>query len=483
MLTSIRRLPAFTPVYTQIWRQMGIITMAAAALGGCVTSGPQRLGAHRIDAGVAVDEPRAALVGRDMLAAGGNAVDAAVAMGLAMSVALPSRAGLGGGGVCVVHDPLGNRVRTIDFLPRSADGKADGATAVPAMLRGLYALHAAHGKLHWEQTVVPAETLARLKPGSSRAMVRDIQVFGHAMMEDPEARRVLLLDNGETPPAEGQDIPQTDLAGVLGQVRQRGVGAFYMGPLADTVAAGLKLDAGALRTYQPQWRETEALNYGNGVMHFAGLPEGDAAADVWRSVLAAPAGERNRHLLDALAPVDPRAPPTAGLVAFDATGQGVACAFSMGGGFGTGRMAPGTGILQAAATGPSGIGGPVLMVNPNLNLTLFAAAGSLIGVGIGEEGGAAAPAAVTSVALRALEQGLSAREAIAAPRLAPDPAGGVLIEQSVDPASARDLGQVYQVQGLGRVNLVDCKVNRSDGQKNCTAATDTRGFGLALSVE
>ena len=55
--------------------------------------------------GVVADEPRAALVGRDVLSAGGNAADAAVAVAFAMAVTLPSRAGLGGGGVCVAYDP------------------------------------------------------------------------------------------------------------------------------------------------------------------------------------------------------------------------------------------------------------------------------------------------------------------------------------------------------------------------------------------
>src|SRR3954447_5557130 len=162
MLSPTCRMPANRLAYTQIWQRLGIFTMAAAALAGCASNQPVRLGAHQVNAGIAADEPRAAAIGRDILSQGGNAVDAATAMALAMSVTLPTRVGLGGGGVCVVHDATSSQTRTIDFLPRTVSGSsaASGngdAVAVPSMVRGIAALHAAHGKMRWEQLVVPAE--------------------------------------------------------------------------------------------------------------------------------------------------------------------------------------------------------------------------------------------------------------------------------------------------------------------------------------
>ena len=68
--------------------------------------------------GVAADEPKAALVGREVLASGGSAADAVTAMYFAMSVTLPSQASLGGGGVCVAYDSENLEVRALDFLAR-----------------------------------------------------------------------------------------------------------------------------------------------------------------------------------------------------------------------------------------------------------------------------------------------------------------------------------------------------------------------------
>src|SRR5690554_8025608 len=87
---------------------------------------------------VAADEPRAAVIGRDVLGRNGTAADAAVAMGFAMTASYPSRVGLGGGGVCVVYDGPDLEGTSIAFLP---EADAEGAVA-PMMARGLALLHA-----------------------------------------------------------------------------------------------------------------------------------------------------------------------------------------------------------------------------------------------------------------------------------------------------------------------------------------------------
>src|SRR6185436_747356 len=89
--------------------------------------------------GVAADEPRAAIVGRDVLISGGTAGDAAVAMAFTLAVTLPSSAGLGGGGSCVVFDGPSVSSTLVDF-PAVPAGQSP--IAVPSLVRGLALLHA-----------------------------------------------------------------------------------------------------------------------------------------------------------------------------------------------------------------------------------------------------------------------------------------------------------------------------------------------------
>ncbi len=208
-------------------------------------------------AAVSADESRAAEIGRDILQNGGNATDAAVAMYFALAVTLPSAAGLGASGACIVHDEKTKAAEAFVFPPIAAPGAIAGqAFTVPSGVRAITLMHIRHGQIRWEQTVAPAERLARFGVPVSRALSRDLQAGAGLVGADAEMRRILGKGGGGTV-TEGDTLVQADLAGVLGSIRQRGGGEFFQGTLARTLSdqisqMGGSLPLEALRRAVPQ---------------------------------------------------------------------------------------------------------------------------------------------------------------------------------------------------------------------------------------
>ena len=242
--------------------------------------------------GVVADEPRAALAGRDVLSRGGTAADAVSAMYFTLSVTLPSRAGLGGGGMCVVFDVESGNTQVLDFAapaPSTLSANASRPSAVPGNPRGFFALQARHGLLLWREIVAPAEQLARFGHPTSRAFSRDLQSIGPALLGDAGARGMFAGKSGDLVAGEGESIEQVDLAATLGMLRARGVGPLYVGPYARTFVdavnrAGGTLSVEDLRQFTPVWRDSVRVMIGNEVAHFAPPPA--AASTVTAEMLA-----------------------------------------------------------------------------------------------------------------------------------------------------------------------------------------------------
>ncbi len=241
--------------------------------------------------GVVADEPRAALIGRDVLSAGGTAADAVTAMYFAASVTMPSSASLGGGGVCIIHDNKDEKTETLDFLskaPKSIPSGVERPTGVPMNARGFFILQSRYGDLRWGQLVAPAENLARFGTPVSRALAAELKPVGNALIRDKEAARVFAKDNGE-PVREGDIIKQFDLAATLTEIRSKGPGALYTGTFANRFveavnAAGGHLTKDDLRDALPVWRETvKSLPYDNKIAHFAqpAASGGVVGAQMW----------------------------------------------------------------------------------------------------------------------------------------------------------------------------------------------------------
>ncbi|HER27254.1 MAG TPA: hypothetical protein ENI69_09115, partial [Rhodospirillales bacterium] len=243
---------------------------------------------------VVADEPKAALAGREALIAGGNAFDAATATYFALSVTMPSTAGLGGGGVCVVHDAASNKSLALDFLSRPSAQIANARlrpNAVPGNVRGFFALHSRYGRLPWAQLVGPAESMARFGTRVSRAFAADLDKIGSALLADREARRVFGRTDGGLK-REGDKIIQPGLAETLGGVRKLGVEYLYKGAGAERFAATVAAAGGSLSgqdliDFRPVWRNTLKLPLGDITVHFAPPPAaaGALAAEIWAMLM------------------------------------------------------------------------------------------------------------------------------------------------------------------------------------------------------
>ncbi|WP_374650487.1 gamma-glutamyltransferase [Dongia sp.] len=488
-------------------RQAGRFGLAASLcllpilLGSCGNTRSVASDATQIEgfrAGVVADEPRAALIGRTMISNGGNAADAVVAAYFAMSVTLPSAAGLGGGGICIAHNADETTTDIIDFLPRAA---AAGTVAVPGNVRGMAALNARYGKLQFAALVGPAESLATTGTPISKALARDLQQYGELLTEDPTLQATFTRLDG-TQLGEGDNMRPVDLAASLGQIRAQGVNAFYSGLLGQKLvegaqAIGAPLTIDDLRNYKvaiypPLETEFTDLSLyvapppaSGGVITAQAAamlsgadnsPAGQAAVSrqimsarsAWMqpdgSAQGAPAELLSPDKVKALAAQSSIALPqentsAASIVAIDSDGIAVACTFTMNAPFGAARAALGTGIVLAPAPNDQGVGystlSPVMLASKYNGEVYF-----LGGAGGGAPGALAEGLVLDGVMRRAMP-----------------------LDQAMQLSRAYDDGtqQIDESAGvhIGRLNAIFCARGAPSDPDSCQLRNDYRGNGLA----
>ena len=225
--------------------------------------------------------PLASAVGRDILRRGGNAVDAAVAVGFALAVVHPEAGNLGGGGFMVIR-AAGGEVRTLDYR-ETAPGRASRdmyldpqgeptelsvtghlAVGVPGAVAGLTEAHRAMGRLPLADLLAPAIALARdgfvVDDYRSRSIAGD-----SARLSRFPASRASFLPEGR-PPVPGSTLRQPDLARTLEAIRDQGAAGFYRGPVADLIVAEMERGGGLithadLEAYRAIWRDPVEIRY------------------------------------------------------------------------------------------------------------------------------------------------------------------------------------------------------------------------------
>ena len=224
--------------------------------------------------------PFATQAGLDVLRAGGNAVDAAVAVAMTLAVTYPAAGNIGGGGFMLAR--IDGKNVALDFreiAPRAAsrdmyldaagnvtEKSVTGALAagVPGSVAGLFEAHRKYGRRPWAELVAPAIALAAKGFAIDSAFSDDDESGAHRLEAD-SASAALFLKDGHFLPIGAQWIAP-ELAQVLTRIADRGRDGFYKGPTAELIVAAMQRSGGIisradLATYRPVWRDPITFDY------------------------------------------------------------------------------------------------------------------------------------------------------------------------------------------------------------------------------
>lgn len=270
-----------------------LLLFAAWVQGESVAGTPPVQAATPPASSIASAHPLATAAGFEVLDAGGNAFDAAVAVAAALAVVEPYGSGLGGGGFWLLHRASDGFQVMLDGRERAplaahrdlyldAEGRPDpelsldGALAagIPGTPAALAHLARHYGRLPLARSLAPAIRLARDGFPVDAQYRRLVEWRAPVLRRSPAAAAQFLI-SGEVPP-EGQTIRQPELAGTLEALARDGHAGFYAGPVAAALVAGVR-GAGGIWT-PADLEEYRALERSPIVAEYRG----------WRLVSAAP---------------------------------------------------------------------------------------------------------------------------------------------------------------------------------------------------
>jgi gamma-glutamyltranspeptidase/glutathione hydrolase len=226
----------------------------------------------------------ASQIGADILRQGGNAVDAAVATGIALAVTLPRAGNLGGGGFMLVHLAQQNKTIAIDYremAPKKAhrnmfldeNGDVDNQKArfshlssgVPGTVAGLSHALEEYGTMSWKQVIEPSIKIAEQGILVSYDLSENLKSRHAWLTANPATKKAYYKHNG-TSYEPGEVLVQPDLAWTLKQLAKHGPSAFYQGKIAKKIAKEMKDNNGLitlndLANYRVAEREAVTTTY------------------------------------------------------------------------------------------------------------------------------------------------------------------------------------------------------------------------------
>ena len=233
---------------------------------------------------VSAQERLAAEIGRDIMAQGGNAVDAGVAVAFALAVTLPRAGNLGGGGFMLVHDAETGRTQAIDYrelAPSGASrdmflddkGEADSdkslytgaASGVPGTVAGMRMALDTYGSMPWADVIAPAIRLAEEGIIVTPDLADSLEAEREALMKHPSTAKIFFKEGGAGY-RPGERLVQADLAATLKKVAAEGPDGFYKGAVAENIAKAVQAAGGPmtvedLAAYKPVLREPVRGSY------------------------------------------------------------------------------------------------------------------------------------------------------------------------------------------------------------------------------
>ena len=212
---------------------------------------------------VASEQALASQAGLQVLQAGGNAVDAAVAVGFALAVALPNAGNLGGGGFMMVHEARTGRDFALDFREMAPAGASrdmylddkgnvvEGrslytplAVGVPGTVAGLTHALRRWGSLPLSRVMAPAISLAERGYPVSQTLAETLAHTSKSMGQWPATRAIFWRDG--KPLRQGDTLVQRDLAESMRLIARQGADAFYQGPIGDRIVAEMSRHGGLI---------------------------------------------------------------------------------------------------------------------------------------------------------------------------------------------------------------------------------------------
>jgi gamma-glutamyltranspeptidase/glutathione hydrolase len=211
-------------------------------------------------------EAAASRVGLDVLRRGGNAVDAAIAVGFALAVTLPRAGNLGGGGFMLIYRADLNRTIAIDYRETApaattkdvfldANGEADPfksrysglAIGVPGTVSGLELAWRKYGsgKFTFADLIAPAIALARQGLTVDDDVADSLPLAAKALASHTSSARIYLRQDGSVPQT-GDHIALDDLAATLETIGAKGAEGFYSGPVAQKIVEAVNAGGGRM---------------------------------------------------------------------------------------------------------------------------------------------------------------------------------------------------------------------------------------------